>query len=391
MVIGMNSDVLFAMLHSSVSAKRKSRAASLETIDVVPEQRAKRKRQTSQEHPGQPSASTICATGIIMRKPTPIYRMPRHEVFWLEDGNTTLEASGILFRVHRSWLVRHSEFFATIFNDEGKHVGYDSVMRIDEDEQIYHLTKLEEKDLEALLIFYDNPIACRGDIQFSTLVSLIRATTILGFEADRLWAVKLLTDDWPSDLEGLHAGSGLRSNAAQVAALSRAYGINGILKPAFYEMARTSGFGLGDVDEFSNSDQISRADERRLMRMREQLSGIWTQAAAREDPSLACPNRVNDHSSDILDKKPVLSSPALGPKRCLPMAARCEAWVRLVHDSGIYDRYRHDPLCGLSALMLISWKDEGWCKGCHHKRRRLWSTMREKTWEQIDEWMGIGQ
>ncbi|KAG1861108.1 hypothetical protein DFJ58DRAFT_700924 [Suillus subalutaceus] len=374
------------MSHDSVSTKRKFRAASLETFDVVPEQRAKRKRQSSQEH--QPSASTILwSTGIIMRKTPHLYRMPRHELFWLEDGNITLEASGILFRVHRSWLVRHSELFATIFKD----IGYDTVTGIDADEQLYQLTKLEEKDLEALLLFYDNPVAYRGDIRFSTLVSLIRATTILGFETDRVWAVELLTDDWPSDLESLHAGSELRSNAAQVAALSRACGINGILKPAFYEMARTSGFGLDDVDEFSNSEQISRADERRLMRMREQLSGIWMQAAAREDPSLACSNRVNDHSSDILDKKPELSSPALGPKRCLSMAARCEAWVRLVHDSGIYDRYRHDPLCGLSALMLISWKDEGWCKGCHHKRRRMWSTMREKTWEQIDGWMGIGQ
>ncbi|KAG1888184.1 hypothetical protein F4604DRAFT_1715938 [Suillus subluteus] len=366
------------MSHDSVSTKRKSRDASPETFDQSANV------QSSQEH--QPSASTILwSTGIIMRKTTHLYRMPRHELFWLEDGNITLEASGILFRVHRSWLVRHSELFATIFNDEGKHIGYDTVTGIDADEQLYQLTKLEEKDLEALLLFYDNPVAYRGDIRFSTLVSLIRATTILGFEADRVWAVELLTDDWPSDLESLHAGSELRSNAAQVAALSRACGINGILKPAFYEMARTSGFGLDDVDEFSNSEQISRADERRLMRMREQLSGIWMQAAAREDPSLACPNRVNDHSSDILDKKPELSSPALGPKRL------CEAWVRLVHDSGIYDRYRHDPLCGLSALMLISWKDEGWCKGCHHKRRRVWSTIREKTWEQIDGWMCIGQ
>jgi hypothetical protein len=284
--------------------------------------------------------------------------------------------------------VRHSGFFANIFKDEDKHIGYDTVTGEDEDEKIYHLTKLEEKDLEALLLFYDNPVACRGDIRFPTLVSLIRATTILGFEADRLWAVKLLTDDWSSNLGGLHAGSELRSNAAQVAALSRAYGINDILKPAFYEMARTSGFGLGDVDEFSQSEQISRSDERRLIRMREQLSGIWVQAATREQPSLACPNRVD---INIPDEKPVISSPASGPKRCLPMAARCEAWVRLVHDSGIYDRYRHDPLCGLSALILISWQDEGWCKDCHHKRRRVWSTMREKTWEQIDEWMGIGQ
>jgi hypothetical protein len=85
--------------------------------------------------------------------------MPRHEVFWLEDGNTILQVSGILFRVHRSWLVRHSGFFANIFKDEDKHIGYDSVTGEDEDEKIYHLTKLEEKDLEALLLFYDNPVS----------------------------------------------------------------------------------------------------------------------------------------------------------------------------------------------------------------------------------------
>ncbi|KAG0700787.1 hypothetical protein DFH29DRAFT_930264, partial [Suillus ampliporus] len=136
-------------------------------------------------------------------------------------------------------------------------------------------------------------------------------------------------------------------------------------------MARTSGFGLGDVDELGDVEQMSHADERRLVWMQEQLSGVWVQVAAREDLSLACPNRV-DCSSDIPDEKPALTAPTLGPKCCLPVVARCEAWVWLMHDSGISNRYRHDPLCGLSALILISWEDEGWCKDCQQKRRCVW-------------------
>jgi hypothetical protein len=95
----------------------------------------------------------------------------------------------------------------------------------------------------------------------------------------------------------LYLGSELRSNTAQVAALLRAYGINGISKPVFYEKARTSGYGLSDVDEFSDSEQISRADEQRLLRMREQLGGLWIQATAREYTSFAYPDRVDGRYS----------------------------------------------------------------------------------------------
>lgn len=53
---------------------------------------------------------------------------------------------------------------------------------------------------------------------------------------------------------------------------------------------------LGNAHKFSDSEQISRTDERRLLQMREQLSGSWMEATAREDPSFTCPNRVDVHS-----------------------------------------------------------------------------------------------
>ncbi|KAG2749746.1 hypothetical protein P692DRAFT_20732395, partial [Suillus brevipes Sb2] len=105
--------------------------------------------------------------------------------------------------------------------------------------------------------------------------------------------------------------------------------------------------------------QISRTDERRLLRMREWLSGLRMEATVREDPYFTCPNRVDGHSStDILDEKSALSSPALVKKKhCLLMAARYEAWVRLVHDS---------------RMKLISTKFSLWtvCVDAHFVERR---------------------
>jgi len=61
-----------------------------------------------------------------------------------------------------------------------------------------------------------------------------------------------------------------------------------------------------------------------------------------------------------------------------------------VHDSGLYDEYQFDPLCGLQALIDIKWdEEEGWCSDCVRARREAWTRMRQKTWERIGVWMGL--
>jgi hypothetical protein len=47
-----------------------------------------------------------------------------------------------------------------------------------------------------------------------------------------------------------------------------------------------------------------------------------------------------------------------------------------------------DPLIGPQDLMEISWKDEGFCKGCIAARRSAWCEMRQRLWNELDGWLG---
>lgn len=309
----------------------------------------------------------------------------RHERFWLADGNVVIELDGIGFRVHQSWIAKHSKRIAAILPDKGKQSD-----RLEEITLGFGST-LKAMDLEALLLFYENPGDYRDYIETPTLMSLIRATTILGFDSDRAWLVRELEALWPSSLGELFVNPEPRINAPEVAALARTCDIDALLKPAFYDMARTPGFCLG----MNKSKQISRTDVWRLVRLREYLSRSWSRIAA-ADEALFCQNVWDAPSNDgkgpsslsenADDEKLALCSTASANMgcTCLSATARCLAWVRLVHHSGIFARYRNDPLCGLTALTNIAWMDD-WCKDCMTKRKAHWHKMQGIIWEAVGD------
>jgi len=76
--------------------------------------------------------------------------------------------------------------------------------------------------------------------------------------------------------------------------------------------------------------------------------------------------------------------------KCPSLSSKQMAWVRRVHDSGLYKEYLFDPLCGLQALIDIKWdEDEGWCLDCVRVRRDAWTRMHQRTWEHVGVWMGL--
>jgi hypothetical protein len=233
----------------------------------------------------------------------------------------------------------------------------------------------------------------RNAIEPPILMSLIRATTLLGFDSDRAWLVKELEALWPSNLEELVAEPEPHLDAPEVAVLARMYNIDGLLKPAFYDMARMPGFGL---EKLEKSKQISRADILHLTWMREYLSDMWIQVAAREHPAFVCQNFRSALSNDgegtltynQADNKHALDSQTSTSmaSTCLLVTARREAWVRLVYDSGIFTQYRYDPLRGLAALINIEWTDD-WCKDCLEKRKADWRITQRNIWEKVGEYL----
>ncbi|KAG1758029.1 hypothetical protein EDB19DRAFT_1622579 [Suillus lakei] len=302
----------------------------------------------------------------------------KHEQFWILDGNTVLEVGGVLFRLHRSRLVDQSTFFAGLLDVQDVLMDDNVVVESDENGMVYHLSNTTPNDLEALLQLDKNPMEYFfAPPQFPVLAAILRAATGLCFDTYRAFAVKLLENAWSSSLADLTTES--KPNAVEVVVLARSCGIESVLKRAFYEMVRMTGYGLGDGGELDSGDgeglrEISRADERRLERMREHLISAWSQVAVRVDRSFKCPN----------PSKETIRTPGMG--HILP----ANAWERRVHDSGLYDEYQFDPLCGLQALIDIKWdEEEGWCSDCVRARREAWTRMRQKLWERIGVWMGL--
>ncbi|KAG2140951.1 uncharacterized protein EDB93DRAFT_1161190 [Suillus bovinus] len=369
---------------------RSSSPSTAETSDAAsevpatlndPVKSARRKRQVQSPSEAKPAKKRA-------KRARDENEISKHERFWLADGNVVLELDGIYFRVHQSWLTHHSKRIATSLLDKG--ISGDKIEQI----KIALHGKLKAKDFETLLLLYDNPGNFRNAIEPRTLMSLIRAATGLGFDSDRVWLVRELEAHWPSNLEELTANPEPHLDAPEVAVLARMCNIDGLLRPAFYDMARVPGFGL---DKFEESEQIGRADMLRLIRIREYLSEMWVQAAAREDPALVCQNLRGAPSSDSeetstssknADEKPALISITSDSvsSTCLPLAARREAWARLVYDSGIFTQYRYDPLRGLAALMNIEWTND-WCKDCKEKRKKDWHIMQRSIWEKVGEYL----
>ncbi|KAG2339289.1 hypothetical protein BDR05DRAFT_1062258 [Suillus weaverae] len=339
-------------------------ASVFTTVLCDPTNTTRYKRQfTPDSEPRDKQAKRPRADKVALRK---------HERFWLADGNTVIELDGICFRPY--------------FPTKEKKAAY--LITLD------FCGALKAIDFETLLLFYENPGDYRDYIETPTLMSLIRAATVLDFDSDRVWLVRELEGLWPSNLGELFVNPEPRIDAPEVASLARTCNIDALLKPAFYDMARAPGFGL---DRLDGSEQISRADVLRLVRMREYLSGTWSRVAAHEDPTFVCQN-FRDASSSNGEGPSSLSEnagekPALCPiasasmdNNCLSATARREAWVRLVHHSDIFARYRYDPLRGLAALANIAWTDD-WCKDCKEKRKADWHKMQGRIWETVGEYL----
>jgi hypothetical protein len=223
------------------------------------------------------------------------------------------------------------------------------------------------------------------------LAAILRAATKLGFDTYRAFTVKLLENAWSSSLTDLTTES--KSNAAEVVVLARTCGVESVLKRAFYEMVRVTGYGLGDGEldgsDGEESQEISRADERRLERMREHLILAWSQVAVRVDRSFKCPNQSKETSGTPGRAHILGSTTSTCLLGCPSLSLKQDAWERHVHDSGLYDEYQFDPLSGLQALIDIKWDEESWCSDCVRARREAWTKMRQKTWERIGVWMGL--
>ncbi|KAF9234955.1 hypothetical protein BU15DRAFT_78503 [Melanogaster broomeanus] len=342
---------------------------------------------TSSPTPSIPSTTSSPAPDAISHvacrsSSIPTRRVQKHSKFWIPDGNVVVEANNTQFQLHRSRLVEQSPLFAQAFgepcsvSEEMERAVAEELEVLDDGSggKVYRLKNVSADDW-AVLVELDWDLL---QFHFTTptlpmLCSLLRASTSLRFDRSRALAIKFLEAEWASSLATVKPEK--KEGAMDVAVLGRKCGVNSVLIRAFYELARSNGgYGLLSNREETDSvrgtmgeekavlERISKADLALNDRVREHLVLAWAQTAARLSPP------CNDHTST----------------ECPSVAAQREAWECCVHDSGVYQAFLFDPICGLQALIDIDWEQAGWCQECVRVRREAWSQEREKLWE----WLG---
>ncbi|KAK0504449.1 hypothetical protein EDD18DRAFT_1133834 [Armillaria luteobubalina] len=294
----------------------------------------------------------------------------KHHDHWELDGNVVIRIKKTLFRVHRG-VAKHSKWLSKRLEEEPDGFdGKDPVFDVEEDK------KVTVKDFEALLDAMDTAITYfYNPPNFLTVASIFRASKALSFDRFLDWSTRYLEDMWPSSL--CEVSLDPINYASDTVILAREWGLKSIRKRALYELVRLAGFGQDyDSDEESDhsSSAISSSDYRLLVRAREMLTSAWTTriATATFGVEAKCVGGVEGCTA---------ADPGL-------VASRHQ---EMVVASGLFETYLRDPVCGTEALMELDWGKAGYCEACVEQRRVVWGKARERMWEDLDMWLGLGK
>ncbi|KAF9463193.1 hypothetical protein BDZ94DRAFT_1164397, partial [Collybia nuda] len=290
----------------------------------------------------------------------------KHQTHWHLDGNVLVQIKDTRFKLQRSRLARHSEWFKHTFD---RIDGGEQPIEWDDESNILYLdrTGVVVEDFVALLNAMEEAITfVYKKPPFRVMASILRSSSLLSFNEFKQWASQYLEDMWSPNLADLTRNR--IPFATESIALARHCNLSSALKRAMYELVRLEGFGQAeeagsddgqDADDKENVE-ISPADYRALVKARERLTTLWL---TQMSPVMACTSTNGTLS--------------------------IQAHVKLVIDSGIYEEYHADPMCGFQALMDAPWAEEGFCEACIDTRKKAWVNGREKAWENLGLWFGL--
>lgn len=250
---------------------------------------------------------------------------------------------------------------------------------------------------------------------FDFIASVLRASHALKFEKSYHFALDTLRDMWPTSLAKVTETR--IPHAAATVVLARTCNEPSLLKRPFYELLRTAFLGqekVDDVLDVSSPDEIdeearyqiiSRKDLVSLIRCDKLMLLRWLQVVARppSPPSYPCPLTIQEAHIPALEEGPQGGPPndmavdvSVPPEQAAAREKCQEAhkcfhlhWAQKVRDSGLFEEYTSDPICGLERLCEIDWAQFGFCEGCVSSWRMSWQNTREKLWNDMDLWFGL--
>jgi len=132
---------------------------------------------------------------------------------------------------------------------------------------------------------------------------------------------------------------------------------------------------------------LSNADRVRVLKARTILQREWMAGVKCPPPSALKCNHFPEPS--VLNSGDVKDTPSAGPP-CVSKSSNSELWITHVLESSLYEEGTDDPLRGFGQLMHINWKEMGYCFNCIETRTVLWKEKREKLWNDLNVWLGVG-
>ncbi|KAL7284891.1 hypothetical protein ACG7TL_002205 [Trametes sanguinea] len=406
----------------AVPRKRALECAEFEVRTADARSRGDRSsKRTRPSLPPPPATQPPPATPISTSKPSPqsstkkkgphrngTTLRKRSANFWHLDGSVVIQVQNTLFRLHRSRLAQQSEFFAGLFRNSD---GRDSPALVEEDTvdncPVYVISGVSVLDFERLLTALDAGIAYAiNPPPFNVVASLIRAAHALSFKAIVAFATHLLHQMWPSDLDKLSGPEERDAEAAtQTILLAQDCELPELLRPAYYELLCTPGFGQ-DLSVYLHAESSSVPDSAarlkaesdedeknappptlpasdfvRLANAKQTLQREW-QALVRAPPlpsAFVCPlaNAVTarTHDAALLCRRAWLAEEA--------------QWYSWIVPTGVFELGMADVFAGMKRLIDIDWHGKGFCVGCVSERRDAWATKRRALWEKLDVLLGL--
>ncbi|KAI0349903.1 hypothetical protein OH77DRAFT_1593928 [Trametes cingulata] len=357
----------------TASTSRKKRRHESEHSDDI------RSRDTSTADESLPGAKRVKKETGGDGEPLALPGYRQSQKFWYPDGNVVIILGDVGFKLYASRLSHH---FTTLPlpqppQDGAEDGAADTPARCEIE------SRVTPEQFETLLKYLEFPFEYPiHDAPRDTVIELIHTSQSLGCTHAlrqalvRLGALTQSEDPPPPDA---HAYPDYRT-AIEMISIARKHDVPSLLKPAFYELLRSTAFWDLVDREGRKAVSLRQGDLLRMLIARMELGKAWR--ALYRNPvwkqskkdRRKCTCSVTGDSESASDSEEA-------------RVRRVQAW-RAMFPEGVLDD--PDPIMCAGQLRTRFVRDKtGWCDVCLEREESVWIAARRRWWRQLDGWLGL--
>ncbi|KAG5644410.1 hypothetical protein DXG03_008577 [Asterophora parasitica] len=308
-----------------------------------------------------------------------------HPVFWFDDGSVVFRVEDHTFKVHRTLLARHSNFFARTDLAPPPNSDVASDPEIDLHIVVDPSRRIRAKDVEVLLEHFYHDVPIFSKFQIPRLIAVLRVSSPLQLDFPSIHALarERLSGASPHtilpslDLEALE----------ETLALAKQHELLSIQKALYYHLVTSSDAHFEDDEpdptESPTGHPIPTPD---------------SETAADADVAHPqTPHPQDDETKRLLSAlqsslishfTPILFTPPATPHMaCTDVFA--DTWMSLVIAPAIASGGVTRPIETLEGWKGEEWKAHGLCDACVEEKKAEWGEEQGKIWEMMDLWLSF--